>query len=168
MIRYVSKNNPPSDSSNSILSSPPKTDSSQKVFVESKAQIQRTFNVYYSARPAYYFSRFFGLMPFSIKNHLNEMDSAYVTIFDLVWFIFAIFFYGTLLYAVTVTFVVPSELQAVIFFTGSRMILMTDLFLTMISIVMDMCNRSRLIKMLQEFHLFDKEVNYEAKTWIFH
>lgn len=123
-------------------------------------------------KPVYYFSRAFGLLPFSICRTANgDMLEPKVNRFDGVWFLFT-----------TVVFLsAPYFAHRYIFAFGANMriyisILLDDLHFVLslmfgaLSITMDMCNRFEFAKLWAFFINFDREVSicswYVQTLWI--
>lgn len=116
-------------------------------------------------RPIYFFARFCGLMPFSIQrtiNTQNERFEPHVSKFDGLWFAISMCFYLTM---VANTFfgeiILPHEsndhLNAIIL--GNHLLRLMILIFGGFALIMDMCNRYKLINILNKFTVFDQEAN---------
>lgn len=118
-------------------------------------------NVLFSLRPIYIFSRIFGLMPFSIIRNSNyEIQGVQVGKFDLLWFIISISLYSFMaIICFQTTHYVKSPINSVVIVTGDRILLTICLCNCVIKVVMDMCNRFRLIDIMKKFAFFDNEVS---------
>lgn len=111
--------------------------------------------------PFYFCSRAIGLLPFSIKFDSNgEVQRARVSWFDLLWFVIAIVFQ---LYLASVYFQmieIPQDPSAsYILFFGDSIFNLVGLSFGIITIIMDMFNRSRLVDILKRFTEFGKEAS---------
>lgn len=117
----------------------------------------------YSFRPIYYFSRVYGLMPFTITyNARGAINGLEVKMTDLFWFI------ATLTLNVAMTLMISKDtlyLQDLKFL--SNMLSGADYFLeiycmifNLLLIGMDMWMRTRLVDILQRITTFDEEVSH--------
>lgn len=121
---------------------------------------QRKDNFSYCIQPAYIMSRIFGLLPFGICYSSNgEILKAKVGIFNAVWFIGAIALNLILAYVVASAFRLQAAALGLSFsVVGGEVIVMFGFSMAIISIVLDMINRNRLIKIVEEFNQFDNKV----------
>lgn len=112
-------------------------------------------------QPIYYFLRSFGLMPFSIKRNASEtILDATVNKFDGAWFVTSILIYliATVDSVKYVNFQrkVDTKFDMLVILNNSRL---TMLFCVLI-IGMDMCNRVKLVHVVKQIILFDRQVSY--------
>lgn len=116
-------------------------------------------------RPIYIFSRICGLMPFTIQRSRthNEQYEPRVSKWDGLWFAITFCFF---LAMVTNTFlgeiILPHEsiheLNAIIL--GNHLLRLMILIFGVFALIMDMCNRYKLIEILNKFSIFDHEANF--------
>lgn len=121
----------------------------------------RRLDFVYSFLPIYYFSRFFGLMPFSfIYDSDDEIQAPRISIFDGVWFVITI---GIYLVAAFTNFQIlthPKEMAlASALYYGHYILLIQGLLVCSVAIGLDIYNRNRLVTILKIFIAFDKEVS---------
>lgn len=95
----------------------------------------------YSLRPIYYFSRIFGLLPFTIVYDTNgDVYEARVTCFDILWFIISVCLYLLLaLFSYTNIQLPEGPNVSPILVLGDYVLLITGLLYGAIIIVFDMC-----------------------------
>lgn len=128
----------------------------------------RITNFYYSIRPIFTFSRCFGLSPFSIQTNLfGEAQHVNVTFFDLAWFGISIVVYGCSgMFAMTLP--IPQIfIETVYVLTlGDQILLCFGLLSCIVGSVLDMINRNRILRSIQRFEAFDKEVKAYLLTII--
>lgn len=106
-------------------------------------------------------SRLFGQLPFSIKYKTNEeIYGSYIGFFDAIWFLISITIYLSFFYLTCTTIDLTGNIQSMLIFIISRLILMADLLLSASAVIFDMINRSRLIKIVKDLKRFDDEVNH--------
>lgn len=108
----------------------------------------------------YYFSRVFGLWPFTIVHNSNgSIQKARVRPIDGLWFVISICLYSVALYSICLSmkeiemqkgnsfvFILYHAYQIVFLFFGSCII------------ALDLFNRKRLVNILKKFSKFDTEV----------
>lgn len=113
-----------------------------------------------SYRPMYYFSRFFGLLPFSFVYDLNgELQAPRISIFDGVWFVVSIVFYVLL----AISSYQPVEIKhdpAPLVTVSNALILTVGFTNGIVMIVMNVCVRFRFTTILKTITAFDKEASY--------
>lgn len=118
-------------------------------------------NLVSSLRPFYFFSRAFGLLPFSVKfDTSGEIQTAQVSGFDVVWFGISISIHFFLIFAFfqIVIFSQDPSASYVLYF-GNDIFNLAGLIFGIITMIMDMCNRSKLVEILKGFTNFDKEAS---------
>lgn len=114
----------------------------------------------YSYRPMYYFSRFFGLLPFSFVYDLNgHIQAPRVRIVDGVWFVFTIVCYVVLAINSCQGIVIPKDAVPLIFWSNT-LLLSVGLFNGATQIVVNMCVRCKFITILKNITNFDKEASH--------
>lgn len=139
----------------------------QRSNIDMFAPKNRTFhskklNFASSMWPVYYFCRVFGLLPFSVKFDTNgEVQRVQVSAFDVSWFIITICFYIILavLYFHTIIIYQDPSASHILFF-GDSMFNLIGLKFGALMIILDMCNRFKIIDILKGFSTFGKEVSY--------
>lgn len=123
------------------------------------------FNVF---RPIYYCSRTFGFMPFTIVCDANgKIQRPAVRWFDILWFIFSIcaYFLSAFIAFKNAEYD-QNHTEVVILIVADNSILITGLILSALVIVMDMCNRFKLIDIMKNINTFDEEVS-QSNLFIF-
>lgn len=118
-------------------------------------------NFWFSIRPMYYFSRIFGLMPFSIvRNSNDEIQTARVNKFDFLWFITSVSLYSCMaVVCFRTTHYEEGRNLSHVLLIGDRLLLTICLVSSVIKIIFDMSNRFRLIDIWKKLAYFDKEVS---------
>lgn len=128
---------------------------------------QKPEKFYACAQSVYILSRFVGLFPFSIKYDVNgHMKSVCVKIFDAIWFAGAISINLFFIYF-TIDFIKRSnsnQTPSTLSHFGAKIFLIFGLLNTSLSIVLDLLNRNRLLKISKDLFAFDAEV---TKSHIF-
>lgn len=114
----------------------------------------------YSFRPIHYFSRAFGLLPFSVALDSNgNIQKARVSLFDALWFVISISLYLIMAFICYQNIKLPQDQNvSYILATGDAMFLIAGLIYGAIIITIDMFNRFRIIDILRMFTAFDSEV----------
>lgn len=128
-------------------------------------------NFFYSFRPIYYFSRAFGFMPFSIVCDSNGgIQGPVVRSVDIFWFIFWILLY---LFSAVLSFKSAQypqntdHTESGILIGADYFILISGLIFGALIIVMDMCNRFKLVGILKNIKTFDEEAS-QTKYFFFY
>lgn len=117
-------------------------------------------------RPIYYFARFCGQMPFSIVQSSNdEFRQPRVSKRDILWFIISICIYSAL-----VMFNCWYILRAYSFFKYNKILYLLawsisllrfiNFLCAILILIMDMCNRHKLVDILNKFTAFDRKVRF--------
>lgn len=117
-------------------------------------------NFAYTFRPIYYFSRIFGLMPFTITYYPNgQVKGTKIGLFDAVWLGISIFAYFSAAYY-TYLLMKVAKIPDVspVFFYMSFTIQITRLFSGGVIVGLDLCNRNKLINILKKISSFDRTV----------
>lgn len=110
----------------------------------------------YSFRPIYYFTRIFGLMPFSLVRDKNtKAQRPRVSILDGFWFIISICIY---LWGAYVSTVHIMQFGAIIVSKANFVVRIFGLIFGAFLIVVNMLNRFKLVNIFNDFAIFDKEV----------
>lgn len=111
-----------------------------------------------SLRPIYYFSRMFGLMPFSIVHDSNgEAQKPRISKLDGIWFTVAIGSYLAMAY-IAYKNIAPKKSTSYMLILVDNFVYFSEIFLGILIIGFEMCNRFKLINILREFTTFDTEV----------
>lgn len=119
-------------------------------------------NFLHSFRPIYLISRGFGLMPFSIVYYPNgDIVGPKVTIFDGIWFAISLCVYTCGIYVASVypVFNQPTSKVSMVLIIGYTVCFLLGLILGHVSIILEMCNRFKLINIIEKFTIFDQEAN---------
>lgn len=128
------------------------------------------FNYLYSFRPIYYFSRAFGFMPFSIISDTNgTIQGPAIRSFDIFWFIVWILLYFSSAFVSFRNGQFPKNsntTESVILIGADYVILTSGLIFGALIIIMDMCNRFKLVGILKNINTFDEEAS-QSKYLIF-
>lgn len=117
-------------------------------------------------RPVYYFSRIFGYMPFTfIYDSNGTIQELKVRVLDILWLILSIFIH------IFIAIIYFRNEGFAIFNGTSDIIIKSDIYLMVLwlifiilSITMDMCNRSNLMEILKKFNNFDENVRLCPST----
>lgn len=121
------------------------------------------FDFVYCFRPVYYFSRIFGYMPFTIIQDSNgTIQRPKLRTFDILWFILSIFLYilSTFMQFRNIQY---TENRSYVLIGGDFLLLKMSLIFSILNVVMDMCNRFKLVDILKNFNSFDEKVNKFSK-----
>lgn len=113
--------------------------------------------------PVYYYSRLFGLMPFTIDCDASRgVQKPRIDIFDGIWFSLSILIYISMAIIAYNDMKLPqdSDTASFILILGDYVLLILGLIYSALIIVFDMYNRFRLCELLNKFITFDKEVNF--------
>lgn len=122
-----------------------------------------------SFRPIYYFSRSFGLMPFSIgRSSSGNILGPRVHKFDAVWFVATILIYAlaTVVSFKYVKFKQESNTQLNMLVISNNWHLTSGLLFCVVIIGMDLYNRDKLVDLIKRFTVFDKQVSVSCSAWI--
>lgn len=123
----------------------------------------RPKNVQHGFKSTYYFSRCFGLWPFTIAYNSNGsiIIEACLYQFDCLWFLISICVYLIALYY-TYDHIKTEQLKSSENYFFSHLIYnliqIPPLLLGVIGIVLDMFNRKRLVNIFEKSIIFDREV----------
>lgn len=115
-------------------------------------------------RPIYIFAHIFGFMPFSIRHSDSQCDQfvPHVSKFDTLWLAISMCFYSAMILN---TFCGKNglrhesnaQLNAIVL--GNHLLRLMILFFGIFALIMDMCNRFKLVNILNDFTAFDQEVS---------
>lgn len=127
-------------------------------------------NFSYSIRPMYYFSRAFGLFPFTMIYDTNgDVQGAHVTLFDILWFFISIFLYLLMAFYCYMNMDLPQNPNdSYILNLGDYALLIVGLIYGAIIILLDMFNRFGFIDLVKNITTFDKEVSKPCCIDSFH
>lgn len=118
-----------------------------------------------SFRPIYYFSRVFGLMPYSIIYDSNgDVQEPKVRTLDVLWFVISMCIY------ILMAVILYQEMNISNLNTSVYILLLGEFVLLMLTLIfgaqvigMDMCNRFRIIDILKKINTFDKEARHFSR-----
>lgn len=135
------------------------SENNKKISIENGTEVKQ-INFSYSFRPIYYFSRMFGLMPFSIIYDSNgEIKQCKITIVDGIWFLISMFTYSLYLYLTLRRMFSDQTTPTFVMILGNTFLLMIIMY-AVGAVAMDMCNRFRFIKIAESFTSFDKQASF--------
>lgn len=130
--------------------------------VESTAKVMK-LDFAYTFRPVYYFSRIFGFLPFTIVYNANgSIQGPKVRVFDITWFMLSIALY-ILSAFMHFRSIENLKSQSFVLIVGDFLLLKLGLVFCILVIVMDMCNRFKLVEILKQFNSFDDKVSPRPK-----
>lgn len=126
-----------------------------------KTAFPRQMDFWDGFKPVYYFSRAFGLLPFSIRRNSNgDIQEPKVNRLDGLWFLL------TIVVFLSASYFVHQYISAFNSKTGTYVaIILDDLHVVLslafgaLMIAMDMCNRLKIVELWKHFISFDKEVS---------
>lgn len=125
----------------------------ENVNLEKKADFE------HSVRPIYYFSRVFGLLPFSlIRNERGEIQKPQVRFTDLLFFVISLSWYFFLACVSCQNIRLPND-NSLIPIAGDFLLLIIGLIFNEFIIPMDMFNRFKLVEVVKMFNTFDENVS---------
>lgn len=125
------------------------------------------YNFFYSFRPIYYFSRLFGFMPFTINYHSNgTIQGPVIRSLDIVWLITSICFYFVSAILTYTTAPYHQTTESAILSSGDDLILISGLIFGIFIIIMDWCNRFKLVNIQKNIHTFDEEASQSMQNKI--
>lgn len=123
----------------------------------------KKFNFLYSFRPVYYFSRAMGFMPFTIVCNSNgTIQGPAIRSFDIFWFILSICGYIllTIFSFLNIRFPENSKnTESTILIGADYFLLLLGFVFSVVVIIMDFCNRFKLVKILKHLNTFDEEAS---------
>lgn len=120
----------------------------------------KQFDFAYTFQPVYYFSRVFGFMPFTIEYDTNgKIHGPKLRLIDILWFILAIFLYILSIIVHFRNVEQYSKDSSFILIYGDYLILKLNLIFIILIVVLDMCNRFKLIDILKNINTFDEKVS---------
>lgn len=121
----------------------------------------KELNFAYSFRPIYYFSRIFGLMPFTITYYPNgRVKGARVNSIDGIWLVISINVYliSAAFSYQTMKVWVDQSAPVLVFYFG-YLIQIIRLFFGGFIIALDLFNRFKLVGILKKLSIFDRKVS---------
>ena len=127
-----------------------------------KTKLSKKYNFMYSFRPVYYFSRVYGLMPFTITfNSRGKIRGFEVGPFDILWFILTIVINLTLALLISkdTEFLRDTRSGSIILVGGDYSINIFSMIFNAVLIVTDMCLRHKLVDILKKINTFDEKVS---------
>lgn len=122
------------------------------------------FNFAYGFRPIYYFSRVFGLMPYTlIYNPNGTIEGHKIKAIDMLWFIIsiAINLIMTLMILESTQYLHEIKSTSFILEGGDHLLLLLGAIFNFIIIGMDMGIRFKLMDIFKNINTFDEEVRVE-------
>lgn len=123
----------------------------------------------HSFKPVYILCRIFGFMPFTIAYDANgAIRTARIGVIDFIWFIISIGMYlSSALYFVIYVRRLPIPNKRATLVYGTRFIVLFRKLFNCLCIVIDMCNRFKLVKILKNINIFDDKVSqsFLFKWW---
>lgn len=131
--------------------------------VQEKLQPEK-IGVLQSFRPVYYFSRIFGLMPFSIAcDTRRDIQKPQINVLDGVWFVCSMLIYISMAIISYKNMKLPQDTNksSFILVLGDYLLLYVGLIYGALIILFDMLNRYKLVGILNKYITFDNEVSLE-------
>ena len=115
-----------------------------------------------SFRPIYIVSRIFGQMPFSIAYHSNgEIRRPVAKKFDAVWFVVSISVFIYYMFRLSKSFNMKKRFTTEILHVVDTFVSEIVLFHGFLAIILDMCNRFKLVDIFKMMIIFDKKANVQ-------
>lgn len=118
-------------------------------------------SVYHSFRPLFIYSRCFGLIPFAIQTNLfGEVQRVKSSFLNLAWPCIAILLYLSIgIFDILTPNNPRNDLRTTyILVLGDQIIFVSKAVMSISSVLMDLVNRKRILRNIQRFEAFDKEV----------
>lgn len=110
--------------------------------------------------PAYTVSRVFGLFPFTIVYDSNgHVQKAVVYIRDVIWFIGSISLNFVSIYTVVSRLKFLFSMKSPLLVNANNLLMLFVCTLSTISIIFDLINRDRLVKMCRDLSAIDEKVS---------
>lgn len=120
----------------------------------------KTASFTFGLRPIYYFSRVFGLLPFSI---IHDSDGVAlepkIGKLDALWMVINIGIYASMTYFVYKDINYYQNAITTTLLTGDDLLFLMEIILGMVIIGLDFYNRFGFIDILRKFSIFDTEAN---------
>lgn len=117
----------------------------------------------YCFRPIYYFTRVWGMMPFSFTRDSNgELRGSKITKRDMLWLIVSIPVYLSVGLLNNFNLKILEDVKATMIL-GDHIVLVVNLLFGIFMIIMDLWNRYKIVNILIMFIIFDKEVSKRLK-----
>lgn len=114
-----------------------------------------------SVKLAYKYGRLYGLFPFTINYTPNgEVESNSIHVLDMFLFALLLIVCSTLALLGYSALTPTKDVRTTILLLGSRIILISVVFFSAISSIMDFFNRHRLINIVKHVQEFDNEVGF--------
>lgn len=119
-------------------------------------------------RPIYYFARLCGQMPFSIVHGTHGgIREIRIRTIDALWFFISICIYSTLTCCVCVYLVRAFSNYRIdpslyVLASGVNLLRLINFLCGILILIMDMCNRHKLVNILKKFTTFDREASYKS------
>lgn len=143
--------------------------SNSRIKVVQKKNCSGMLSFVHSFRPIHYFSRVFGLMPFSIvHDSRGELQKPKVSFSSSLWFVISICIYSFMAYSVFKNMKIAhdSSLTSTILLVGDDLLLASNFIFGAVIVLIDMCNRLKLTNILKDFMVFDEEVGLSTAFMI--
>lgn len=136
-----------------------------------KLEVGKMTNFIHVFWPIYCFARICGQMPFSIVHepHVGIRNStSRISKIDALWFFIAICIYSTLTFSVCVYLVRVFSYYGInptlyVLASGVGLLCLTNFICGILILIMDMCNRHKIVSILKKITIFDREVRFGGK-----
>lgn len=125
----------------------------------------------YNFRPVYYFSRVYGLMPFTITyNSCGTINGLKIKIFDILWFIVLLTINSllTFVYSIDTLYLKNPKILSNTLVGGDYFLEVCSMTFNFILIGMDMCMRFKLVDILKRITIFDEDVSESVHIFLIH
>lgn len=117
-------------------------------------------------RPIYFFARFFGQMPFTIvyRSSSGIFGRPQVNKIDALWYFISICTYTALAYSICYFLIrafshYPIDPILYVLTSAVNMFRLINFLCGILILIMDMCNRHKLLKILNKFTMFDRKAS---------
>lgn len=128
-------------------------------FTPQSLKVVKTLNISDCVKTAHKAARIFGLLPYTINySSRGEIVSSSIRSTDIVWFVISLTI--CILFAIfgSSSLTPTSDIRTTVLLLGSRIILICNVLLAVVSIILDALNQNRLINLLKKISEFDKSV----------
>lgn len=116
-------------------------------------------NFSYSFQPLYYFSRVFGMQPFTIlRTPSGDISGQKISFMDFIWFLISTTVFVALAHYTSRSIPHFWDHSSRVSLIGDQIVSTGGFLFSIVFICLDLFNRNRFIEILRKFDKFDKEV----------